>query len=73
MLCNVVCSSLGRHVHIDYCRAGGGTTCRDAEVQHLGPRITPDANKPKDAVTHGLSWRRTGLSCFPFREHAVCS
>lgn len=66
MLCNLVCSSLGRHVHIDYCRASGGRTCSDAEVQHLGTRITPDANRPKDAVTHGLSWRRMGLSCFHF-------
>ncbi|KAN0136209.1 hypothetical protein V8E53_006069 [Lactarius tabidus] len=61
MMCNLVCSSLGRHVHIDYCRAGGGRTCRDADVQHLGTRITPDANRPKDAVAHGLSWRRMGF------------
>ena len=38
MMCNLVCSSLGRHVHIDYCRSGGGGTCRGAEVQHLGVR-----------------------------------
>ncbi|KAF8262185.1 hypothetical protein EI94DRAFT_720781, partial [Lactarius quietus] len=61
MMCNLVCSSLGRHVHIDYCRAGGRRTCRDAEVQHLGTRITPDPNRLKDAVTHGLSWRRMGF------------
>lgn len=67
MMCNLVCSSLGRHVHIDYCHSGEGRTCRDAEVQHLGTRITPDANRPKDSITHSLSWRRMGTPYFLFR------
>ncbi|KAH9056527.1 hypothetical protein EDB87DRAFT_1221331 [Lactarius vividus] len=45
MMYNLVCSSLGIHVHFDYCRSGGGRTCGDAE----------------DSVTHGLSWRRMGF------------
>ncbi|KAI9453843.1 hypothetical protein BJY52DRAFT_1418099 [Lactarius psammicola] len=61
MMCSLVCSSLGRHVHIDYCRSGGSSTCHDAEVQHLGTRITPDPFRPKDSVTHGLAWRRMGF------------
>ncbi|KAH9164611.1 hypothetical protein EDB89DRAFT_2247116 [Lactarius sanguifluus] len=60
MMCNLVCSSLGRHVHIDYCRAGEDGTCDGAEVQHIGARINPSPDKAKDWVTHGLSWRRTG-------------
>ncbi|KAI9434837.1 hypothetical protein H4582DRAFT_1855657 [Lactarius indigo] len=62
MMCNLVCSSLGRHVHVDYCRPGEDGTCDGAEVQHIGARILPNPNKPKDWVTHGLSWRRTGAS-----------
>ncbi|KAH9022041.1 hypothetical protein EDB84DRAFT_1670488 [Lactarius hengduanensis] len=61
MMCNLVCSSQGRHVHIDYCRSGGSNTCRDTEVQHLSTRIAPDMYRPKDFVTHGLYWRRTGF------------
>lgn len=71
MMCNLVCSSLGRHVHIDCCRSGGGGTCRGVEVQHLGTRITPDPNCPKDSITHGLSWRRMGTSWFPCPAYSV--
>ncbi|KAH9056526.1 hypothetical protein EDB87DRAFT_1636600 [Lactarius vividus] len=60
MMCNLVCSSLGRHVHVDYCRAAEDGTCDGAEVQHIGARIFPNPDKPKDWITHGLSWRRTG-------------
>ena len=62
MMCNLVCSSLGRHVHVDYCRAGVDGTCDGAEVQHLSGRIFPNPNRPKDWITHGLSWRRMGTS-----------
>ncbi|KAH9014402.1 hypothetical protein EDB85DRAFT_2295948 [Lactarius pseudohatsudake] len=61
MMCNLVCSSLGRHVHVDYCRAGEDGTCDGAEVQHIGARIFPNPDKPKDWITHGLSWRRMGF------------
>src|SRR6201996_3836847 len=62
MMCNLVCSSLGRHVHVDYCRAGVDGTCDGAEVQHLSGRIFPNPDRPKDWITHGLSWRRMGTS-----------
>ncbi|KAH8989296.1 hypothetical protein EDB92DRAFT_2003843 [Lactarius akahatsu] len=66
MMCNLVCSSLGRHVHVDYCRAGEDGTCDGAEVQHIGARINPSPDKPKDWVTHGLSWRRTDWCLDPY-------
>ncbi|KAH9046371.1 hypothetical protein EDB83DRAFT_2295029 [Lactarius deliciosus] len=66
MMCNLVCSSLGRHVHVDYCRAGEDGTCDGAEVQHIGARIFPNPDKPKDWITHGLSWRRTDWCLDPY-------
>ena len=60
MMCNLVCSSMGRHVHIDYCRAEENGPCDGAEVQHITSRMVPDPDRPKDAVTHSLYWRRMG-------------
>jgi hypothetical protein len=60
MMCNLVCTSMGRHVHIDYCRTEEGGRCDGAEVEHMNERITPDPNKAKDAITHSLHWRRMG-------------
>ena len=62
VLCNSVCSSMGRHVHIDYCRTEGVGRCDGAGVQHINDRIAPNPNKPKDAITHHLHWRRMGTS-----------
>ncbi|KAI0294252.1 hypothetical protein B0F90DRAFT_1670558 [Multifurca ochricompacta] len=59
MMCNLVCSSLDRHVHIDYCRAGEDGRCDDADIQHLGVGMIPHPDKPKDFITHGLHWRRS--------------
>ncbi|KAI9434861.1 hypothetical protein H4582DRAFT_2080533 [Lactarius indigo] len=61
MMCNLVCSSMGRHVHIDYCRAGASGPCDGAEVQHINTRMTPNPDRPKDAITHSLYWRRMGF------------
>ncbi|KAH9005432.1 hypothetical protein EDB86DRAFT_2825090 [Lactarius hatsudake] len=63
MMCNLVCSSMGRHIHIDYCRADADVNgpCDAAEVQHINDRIVPEPEKPKDAVTHNLYWQRTGF------------
>jgi hypothetical protein len=60
MMCNLVCSSLGRHVHYDYCRTEENTPCEGAEVQHIETRMVPNPDKAKDAVTHSLYWRRMG-------------
>jgi hypothetical protein len=66
MMCNLVCTSMGRHVHIDYCRAEEGARCDGAEVQHINERMVPDPDKPKDFISHGLHWRRMGESTNPF-------
>jgi len=60
MMCNLICTSMGRHVHVDYCRTEGGR-CGGAEIQHINERITPHPTKPKDAITHSLHWRRMGF------------
>ena len=60
MMCNLVCSTMGRHVHIDYCRTEETTPCGGAEIQHIDTRMIPNPDKPKDAVTHSLYWRRMG-------------
>lgn len=68
MMCNLVCSSMGRHVHIDYCRAGQDGPCDTAGVQHINDRMLPDPDKPKDAVNHSLYWRRMGSLYTVFLE-----
>ena len=60
MMCNLVCSSMGRHIHIDYCRAEDDAPCEGPEIQHISARMTPNPGRSKDAVTHGLYWRRMG-------------
>ncbi|KAI9444004.1 hypothetical protein H4582DRAFT_2189914 [Lactarius indigo] len=55
MLCNMVCVSMGRHVHVDFCR---GSTSHNSETQHINKRISPDPNRAKDWITHALHWRR---------------
>jgi len=57
MLCNLVCTSMGRHVHINYCR---GDPCDNPETQHINQRMVPNPDQPKDWITHGLHWRRMG-------------
>jgi hypothetical protein len=62
MMCNMVCQSMGRHVHIDHCRATADSPCRDAEIQHITTRIPPNPEISKDLITHSLFWRRSGTS-----------
>ncbi|KAH9029436.1 hypothetical protein EDB85DRAFT_2251894, partial [Lactarius pseudohatsudake] len=57
MLCNMVCVSMGRHVHVASCR---GSASHNSETQHIEKRISPDPNQPKDWITHALHWRRMG-------------
>jgi hypothetical protein len=61
MLCNLVCTSMGRHVHIDDCRGDP----HDPEAVHISERIVPNPEQDKDWITHGLHWRRMG-------EFVVC-
>ena len=60
MMCSLVCQNMGRHVHIDFCRAD--TVCEGSpEVQHIEGRLTPHPERAKDWITHSLYWRRSGL------------
>jgi hypothetical protein len=59
MMCNLVCLPMGRHVHIDYC-ISNGEPCKSDDVRHINARITPNPDRPKDAITHSLYWRRMG-------------
>ena len=63
MMCNVVCRALGRHVHIDYCRAKTPAECGgNNEVQHITKKLRPGPDRPKDFLTHNLFWKRSGKS-----------
>ena len=63
MMCNLVCQALGRHVHIDYCRAKTPADCRaNHEVQHVMRTLRPEPDRPKDFLTHTLFWKRSGKS-----------
>jgi hypothetical protein len=75
MMCNLVCSSMRRHVHIDYCHTKDNAPCEGAELQHIETRMVPNPNRPKDAVTHSLYWRRMGtlvISCLVLFRTKVC-
>ncbi|KAH9029425.1 hypothetical protein EDB85DRAFT_1867188 [Lactarius pseudohatsudake] len=63
MLCNLVCTSMGRHVHIDYCR---GEPHDNPEVLHVDERMVPNPDQEKDWITHGLHWRRMAGSPDPY-------
>ncbi|KAI0058500.1 hypothetical protein BV25DRAFT_1964893 [Artomyces pyxidatus] len=67
MMCNIVCSSMGRHTHIDYCRAQDGAPCDGPDVQHIKTKLTPNPDRAKDNITHSLHWRRMGkLRGYPY-------
>lgn len=70
MMCNLVCQALGRHVHIDYCRAETPVECRaNHEVQHVTRKLRPEPDQPKDFLTHNLFWKRSGKSILTFVFH----
>ncbi len=58
MLCNMVCMSMERHVHVDFCR---GPASHNSETQHVNKRMSPNPNQAKDWITHALHWRRMGM------------
>jgi hypothetical protein len=57
MLCTLVCTSMGRHGHIDY---GRGEPHDNPQVLHIDERMVPNPDQDKDWITHGLHWRRSG-------------
>ncbi|EIW81351.1 hypothetical protein CONPUDRAFT_82336 [Coniophora puteana RWD-64-598 SS2] len=62
MMCNLVCQSMGRHTHFSYCRSATAAECAgNDQIQHISKRMNPDPNRPKDFITHGLFWGRSGF------------
>ncbi|KAF8340910.1 hypothetical protein F5887DRAFT_1062589 [Amanita rubescens] len=62
MMCSLVCKAIGRHVHIDYCRAKTPAECRaNNEVEHIAKKLQPEPDRPKDFLTHSLFWKRSGF------------
>ncbi|KAG9087788.1 hypothetical protein FRC06_002366, partial [Ceratobasidium sp. 370] len=59
MLCSLVCAAQGRHAHIDYCR--DPNNCDEPECEHISERMNPEPDRPKDWISHGLSWARSGF------------
>lgn len=57
MLCSIICKELGRHAHVDFCRAKG-QPCKDFTVEHIRTPMGPEPSRPKDWVTHSLYWAR---------------
>lgn len=60
MMCNLFCQDMGRHVHIDYCRADSAGACNGQEIQHITTRLNPQPDRSKDWITHELFWKRSG-------------
>ncbi|ELU39519.1 cytochrome P450 [Rhizoctonia solani AG-1 IA] len=58
MLCHLVCSAQGRHVHIDYCREPGNCI-GGTEFEHIKERMYPDPERSKDWISHRLKWARS--------------
>ena len=64
MMCNITCRSVGRHLHIEYCRTSPSDVCNEPGTQHIIERLVPDPKMPKDWITHDLYWKRLGPSLF---------
>ncbi|KAI6035781.1 hypothetical protein EDC04DRAFT_2571420 [Pisolithus marmoratus] len=62
MMCNLLCQTMGRHAHIDYCRSDEAAACvGNDEIQHITKHLRPHPDRPKDYVTHNLFWKRSGF------------
>ncbi|KAJ7809088.1 hypothetical protein B0H14DRAFT_2867919 [Mycena olivaceomarginata] len=59
MMCNLLCQDMGRHVHVDYCRATEEAPCDGAEVEHIDVPMAPNPDQPKDWISHSLFWKRS--------------
>ncbi|KAB5588316.1 hypothetical protein CTheo_8242 [Ceratobasidium theobromae] len=59
MLCHLVCAEQGRHAHIDFCR--DSEDCGGHEWEHIGERMHPEIDRPKDWISHRLKWARSGF------------
>ncbi|KAJ6519102.1 hypothetical protein C8R45DRAFT_950246 [Mycena sanguinolenta] len=61
MMCNLFCQDMGRHVHVDYCRATEEAPCDGAEIEHIHIPMAPHPEQPKDWISHSLFWKRAGF------------
>ncbi|KAH7337769.1 hypothetical protein B0J17DRAFT_573376 [Rhizoctonia solani] len=61
VLCSMVCSQQGRHVHVDYCRNTNRAECNSEECQHIDERVHPYPDMSKDWISHKLYWARSGI------------
>lgn len=59
MLCSMFCKTLGRHVHIDECRADEDEECNGVGIEHIK---RPKVIDQKDWISHRLYWARSGES-----------
>ncbi|KAF8726080.1 hypothetical protein AX14_008092 [Amanita brunnescens Koide BX004] len=72
MMCSLVCKAIGRHAHIDYCRAKTPAECRaNNEIEHITKKLQPEPDRPKDFLTHSLFWKRSGFKDPYSREDQV--
>ena len=72
MLCNLVCATMGRHIHIDDCRMADAAACSgNDEIQHINERSLPATCRPKDFVTHNLFWKRSGKDTHQCLQRAI--
>ncbi|QRV84782.1 GTP-binding protein [Ceratobasidium sp. AG-Ba] len=62
MLCSLVCAAQGRHVHIDYCR--DPDNCDEPECEHIGERMHPEPDRPKDWISHAMFCAQTRSNNF---------
>ncbi|KAF8341339.1 uncharacterized protein EI90DRAFT_2905822 [Cantharellus anzutake] len=69
MYCNMFCKELGRHAHIDFCRAPRNGRCTDDTVEHIAARMNPEPNRDKDWITHASYWARTVFQTTFTSEH----
>lgn len=61
MLCSLYCGTMGRHVHVDYCRTDANDVCGGSDHEHITKRMHPNPDRTKDWISHDLYWRRTGF------------
>jgi hypothetical protein len=67
VLCNFVCSKIGRHVHVDRCRAPPGECGGEEEIEHIVEAAGRRGREVSDCdwVTHRLYWDRIGTWSTP--------
>ena len=57
----MICRNVGRHIHIDFCRAEDAESCQGEGLQHISSTMAPRPDKAKDFVSHRLYWARLGM------------